>query len=84
MLSDDWQALQTFSTHLEAEISAGVLRAAAVPVRIESFGIMPGLEQGSRIMVPPALMQRAHWLLEHARVSDAELDDLAMGTSPES
>ena len=83
MLSDDWQALETFPNHLAAEIAAGVLRADSMPVRIESFGVVPGLEQGSQLMVPVALMQRAHWLLEHARVSDAELDDLAMGTSPE-
>ncbi len=84
MLSDDWQALETFPNHLAAEIAAGVLRADSVPVRVESFGIVPGLEQGSQLMVPVALMHRARWLLAQARVSDAELDDLAMGSSPES
>jgi len=82
-MSDDWQALETFPNHLGAEIVAGMLRADSMPVRIESFGIVPGLEQGSRIMVPPAQMQRARWLLQHARVSDAELDDLAMAQPPE-
>ena len=84
MLSDDWQALETFPNHLAAEIAAGVLRADSMPVRIESFGVVPGLEQGSQLMVPVALMHRARWLLAQARVSDAELDDLAMGSSPES
>ena len=83
MLPDDWQPLETFSTYLAAEIAAGVLRADSVPVRVESFGIVPGLEQGSQLMVPVALMHRARWLLAQARVSDAELDALAMGTPPE-
>ncbi|WP_029919887.1 hypothetical protein [Nevskia soli] len=83
MLPSEWQLLETFSTHLAAEIAAGVLRADSVPVRVESFGIVPGLEQGSQLMVPVALMHRARWLLAQARVSDAELDALAMGTPPE-
>jgi len=82
-MSDDWQALETFPNHLGAEIVAGVLRADSMPVRIESFGVVPGLEQGSRIMVPAALMHRARWLLAQAKVSDAELDYLATGKLPE-
>ncbi len=84
MLSDDWQALETFPNHLAAEIAAGVLRADSMPVRIESFGVVPGLEQGSQLMVPVSLLHRARWLLAQAKVSDAELDYLATGKLPES
>ena len=81
--SDDWQPLDTFPTHLAAEIAAGVLRADSLPVRIESYGVVPGLEQGSRLLVPAALMHRARWLTAQARVSDSELDRLALEASPE-
>ena len=83
MPSDDWQPLETFSTYLAAEIAAGVLRADAVPVRIESFGVVPGLEQGSRLLVPVSLLHRARWLLGQAQVSDAELDRQALSQAPE-
>ncbi len=84
MLPDDWQPLETFSTHLAAEIAAAVLRADSMAVRIESFGVVPGLEQGSQLMVPAPLLHRARWLLAQAKVSDAELDYLATGKLPES
>jgi hypothetical protein len=79
VVQDEWQALETFPNHLGAEIVAGILRAQSVPVRIESFGVVPGLEQGSRLMVPAPLILRARWLLAQAKVSDAELDYMATG-----
>lgn len=84
MPPDDWQPLETFSNHLGAEIVAGVLRADSVPVRVESYGVIPGLEQGSRVLVPAALMHRARWLLAQSKVSDAELDHMAARQPPES
>jgi len=77
-----WQVLAEFETHLAAEIAASVLRAESVPVRIESYGALPGLELGSRVLVPAELLHRARWLCEQARVSDSELEFLATGRLP--
>jgi len=81
-LKQDWQAVAEFENHLAAEIAASVLRAESVPVRIESSGALPGLEVGSRVMVPADLLHRARWLWEQAQVSDAELELLATGRLP--
>lgn len=77
-----WEVVGEFQNHLAAEIAASVLRAEALPVRIESTGALPGLELGSRVLVPAELLHRARWLCEQARVSDAELEFLATGHLP--
>jgi hypothetical protein len=79
---DDWQTVEEFPDHLAAEIAASVLRAAELPVRIKSSGALPGLELGSSLMVPAALLHRARWLLAQAKVSDSELEFLATGRLP--
>ena len=82
MPQQTWQAVGEFPNHLAAEIAASVLRAESVPVRIESSGALPGLELGSRVLVPAEILHRAKWLLAQARVSDSELELLATGRLP--
>ncbi len=82
MSSEAWQVVAEFPNHLAAEIAASVLRAESVPVRIQSSGALPGLELGSRVLVPADQLHRAKWLCEQAQVSDAELEFLATGRLP--
>ena len=79
MPQDCWELAQSCSDRLSAEVIAGVLREAGIPVRIVDAGALPGLEFGSRVLVPAPLLHRASWLLKQLPVSDAELDALAEG-----
>jgi hypothetical protein len=77
-----WEVVGEFANHLAAEIVASVLRVESIPVRIVSSGALPGLELGSRVLVPADQLHRARWLCEQAQVSDAELELLATGRLP--
>ena len=79
MEQDRWEVAQTCSDHLSAEVIAAVLREGAVPVRIVDAGALPGLDFGSRVLVPLELLHRARWVLAQRTVTDAELDHLAAG-----
>ncbi|MDE2148691.1 MAG: hypothetical protein KGJ55_02415 [Gammaproteobacteria bacterium] len=63
--NDDWAELAVFPDELTAEIYAGRLRADAVPVRVHSLAPIPGLQLGSRLYVPAAVLERARALLAH-------------------
>lgn len=63
-----WVLLKTFSTVYEAEIDAGLLRAAGIPARVDvgdSIGVFGPGYQGSvtggvRLLVPAAVEVQAH------------------------
>ncbi|HVT35028.1 MAG TPA: hypothetical protein VHE37_05570 [Nevskiaceae bacterium] len=83
MDQDRWQQAQFCSDHLSAEVIAAWLRDAGIPVRIVDAGALPGLEFGSRVLVPVELLHRASWMLKQLPVSDSELDALARSGQPE-
>jgi hypothetical protein len=57
--TDEWVVVEVCANSLAAEIVAGLLRDAVVPVRIETSAVLPGLEPGSQVLVPTALLNRA-------------------------
>jgi hypothetical protein len=82
MHPDDWSVLEVCSNHLAAEILASLMRSESVPVLIEAIGAVPGLEQGSRVLVPTDLMHRARWVLAQPKLTDEELELLATAKPP--
>lgn len=80
--NDEWVELAVFPTELTAEIYAGRLRAESVPVRIRSTVPIPGLQLGSRLCVPAAVLERARALLEDP-ADERELARLAMRRQPD-
>ena len=66
-----------------AQMIAGQLAAAGIPVRFETPVVMPGLEPGAAVLVPAALGHRARWVLAQGQVSESDLIDLATGTLPD-
>jgi hypothetical protein len=79
MAQDDLVSLQVCSDHIAAEVLATRLRTESIPVTVKNLAPVPGLEQGSIVLVPAALEQRARWLLSHELPTDAELNYLATG-----
>jgi hypothetical protein len=80
MPEDDLVSLQVCADHIAAEVLANRLRTESIPATVRNLGPVPGLEQGSVVLVPAALQQRARWLLSHELPTDAELNYLATGT----
>jgi hypothetical protein len=79
MTEDDLVSLQVCSDHIAAEVLANRLRTESIPVTVKNLAPVPGLEQGSVVLVPAALKQRARRLLSQAPPTDAELNYLATG-----
>ena len=75
-------AVQVCADQLSAEVLANALRAESVPTIVRSFGGVPGLEQGTEVLVPAALLHRAKWIIAQPAPSDAELAFLATGKLP--
>jgi hypothetical protein len=80
-ISEELVVAQVCADRLSAEITANLLRAGAVPAQVRSFAPIPGLDQGAEVLVPASYRRRAQWLMEQARPTDAELNDLATGQS---
>jgi hypothetical protein len=78
MGAESWVLLETYSSRTEAEIVAGLLRSENVPVQLESLAALPGLDSGAHLRVPERLLHRARWVLAQPRLSDAELESLAL------
>lgn len=83
MNADDLTVLQVCPDHIAAAILVNFLRAESVPAVARNLSAVPGLEQGTEVLVPEALLNRARRLIAQQPSSDAELTDLATGTLPE-
>ncbi len=79
MNADDFTVLQVCPDHIAADIMVNFLRAESVPAIARNLSAVPGLEQGTEVLVPTALLGRARWLLAQPQPSEAELADLATG-----
>jgi hypothetical protein len=63
-------------------VLANFLRAESLPVLVRNLSPVPGLEQGTEVLVPVSLLHRANWLLAQQLPSEAELTYLATGVLP--
>lgn len=76
--------LQVCADHVAADVLVGYLKSESIPAVAHNLAPVPGLEQGTEVLVPKAYLARAQWLLEQQQPSDSELAELALGTAPES
>jgi len=69
--------------YIAADVLVGLLRSESIPAVAHNLAPVPGLEQGTEVLVPRAYLPRAQWLLEQQQPSESELAELALQTSPE-
>lgn len=74
--------LQVCNDYIAADVLVGFLKSESIPAIAHNLAPVPGLEQGTEVLVPKAYLSRAQWLLEQQQPSDAELTELAMATGP--
>lgn len=63
MNADELTVLQVCPDHIAATIVVDFLRAEGVAAVARNLSAVPGLEQGTEVLVRPALLHRARWLL---------------------
>lgn len=83
MRANDLTVLQVCPDHIAADIMVNFLRAESVPAVARNLSAVPGLEQGTEVLVPSALVGRAKLLLAQQEPSEAELTELATATAPD-
>lgn len=76
------EVLQVCTDYIAADVLVGYLRSESIPAVAHNLAPVPGLEQGTEVLVPRACLARARWLLEQQQPSDSELEQLAMETAP--
>lgn len=83
MRHDRLVVLQVCPDYIAADVLVGYLKSESIPAVAHNLAPVPGLEQGTEVLVPKAYLSRAQWLLEQQQPSEAELTELAMGTAAE-
>lgn len=81
MRDDRLALLQVCADYIAADVLVGFLKSESIPAVAHNLAPVPGLEQGTEVLVPKAYLSRAQWLLTQQQPSEAELAELAMGTS---
>lgn len=79
MNQKEWQPFEIFSDRGSAEALVAVLGSEGVPARVESSGLVAGIEARYRVLVPSSLVHRARWVLADSDLTDSELDYVATG-----
>jgi len=82
-IPDGWVKFKDLASSLEASALGALLEQNGVPVHLEHFGELPGLEVGVVVAVPRGLLHRAQWLLAGQNFTDEELSSLATGELPD-
>jgi hypothetical protein len=80
MRHDNLVVLRVCADYIAADVLIGYLRSESVPAVAHNLAPVPGLEQGTEVLVPRAYLPRAQWLLEQQQPSDSELAELALQT----
>jgi hypothetical protein len=75
--------LQVCTDYIAADVLIGYLKSESIPAVAHNLASVPGLEQGTEVLVPKAYLPRARWLLEQQQPSDSELAELALATAPQ-
>jgi hypothetical protein len=83
MRDDRLVVLQVCPDYIAADVLIGLLRSEGIPALARNLAPVPGLEQGTEVLVPREHLWRAQRLLADEQPSEAELTELAMGTVPE-
>ena len=84
MRHDTLVVLQVCADHIAADVLVGYLKSESIPAVAHNLAPVPGLEQGTEVLVPRPYLPRAEWLLVQQQPSDSELAELAMESPPES
>ncbi|MGH8228082.1 MAG: hypothetical protein ACREU3_09305 [Steroidobacteraceae bacterium] len=82
MLDERMVLLQVCTDFIAADVLVGRLRAEAIPAVAHNLAPIPGLEQGTQVLVPEPYLRRARALLAQELPSEAELTELAMRDEP--
>jgi hypothetical protein len=82
-MRDGWREVGSYSDAASAEAFAGLLRSENVPVHVAADEVVPGLIRDFRLLVPPALLERARFVLAQQQPSEEELAFLADTTEGE-
>lgn len=80
MRHDNLVVLQVCADYIAADVLIGFLRSEAIPAIAHNLAPVPGLEQGTEVLVPRAHVARAQWLLEQQQPAESELAELALQT----
>jgi hypothetical protein len=80
MRHDNLIVLRVCADYIAADVLVGFLKSGAIPAVAHNLAPVPGLEQGTEVLVPRAYVARAQWLLEQQQPSDSELAELALQT----
>jgi hypothetical protein len=82
-MRDGWREVDSYSDVASAEAVAGLLRSENIPVRVAADEVVPGLVRDFRLLVPPALLDRARSVLQQQQPTEEELAFLADTTEGE-
>jgi hypothetical protein len=74
-----WSVVATFGDGISAQALIGLLKSERLPCYLASNAAVPGLGTEFTVLVPSEFLRKAQRTVEHARVSEQELTDLAMG-----
>lgn len=74
--------LRLCNDYIAADVLVGFLKSESIPAVAHNLAPVPGLEQGTEVLVPKECLSHAQWLLEQQQPSDAELTELALATAP--
>ena len=76
-----WRVVATFGDGISAQALIGLLESEGLPCYLASNAVVPGLGTEFTVLVPSEFLRKAQRTVEHSRVSEQELTDLAMGES---
>ncbi|WP_019672042.1 putative signal transducing protein [Psychrobacter lutiphocae] len=70
---DNWQKLASYSTNLQAEMFANLLRNNGINVSLQTLSAIPGMNSGSILWVQQDDLQKAQSILDS--IDSHTLDD---------
>ncbi len=79
-MNKEWQEVGSYSDVASAEAVAGLLRSENIAVHVAADEVVPGLIRDFRLLVPPAMLERARSVLQHQQPTEEELAFLAATT----
>ena len=78
MRPDNLVVLRVCADYIAANVLIGFLKSESIPAVAHNLSPVPGLEQGTEVLVPRAYLPRAQWLLEQQQPTESELAELAL------
>jgi hypothetical protein len=81
-MTDQWQTVAMPTSEASAQVLIGLLQSEGIPARLKANVPVPGLPLSFRVQVPDEQVRRAEEVLRSSQVTEEELTQLAVGTSP--